>query len=191
MKRSSALLVLAAASPCGAQSRSRIAGTYDFWLCKAANCASNHTSEAFVRGKLILSDTTLELTVLPDSARPLLSGMFGPKPLNACWAVERRTSRTTYAGGGGVGSTRWDFVHGDSARITFGLYHSPDAGHRVTASVVNGVLRGRGESSGAGVAEVHWATDTVVGIRIGPPDVRICRDASLQRWREVVARGRR
>ena len=115
------LLVLAAPSPCGARSRSGIAGTYDFWLCKAARCGRGPTSEALVRGKLILSDTTLELTV----------------------------------------------------------------------PVVNGVLRRLGESSGAGVAEVRWATDSVVGIRVGPPEVETCRDVSLQHWREVVGRGRR
>jgi hypothetical protein len=58
--------------------------------------------------------------------------------------------------------------------LTFTLYQSPDARHVVRALLVGDTLRGTGESSGAGIVEVHWHRDTIIAVRVGPPDITPC-----------------
>jgi len=97
-------------------------------------------------------------------------------PANGCYALLRSTPEPqTYAGGVGAGTTRWDRDSGSDA-ISFTLYRSPDTRHVVHARITGYTLHGFGESTGAGVAEVHWPNDTIVAVRIGPPDYTACAD---------------
>jgi hypothetical protein len=162
-----------------------IAGTYQIAVCKLGPCSTEGGSErTLTRGLLVLF--TDSLPPLPDSAVRLLRPSYIGPFANACLVVDPPTwGSQTYAGIAGVQSTRWLADSVNPRRIEFDLYRSPDAAHEVTAFVTEAGLAGRGNSWGAGVVAVDWPPDTVVGRRIGPPEMGPCLAASAKKWREL------
>jgi hypothetical protein len=179
---------LFAASGCITQRHSRtpdVEGTYEIAVCKVGRCAPGDTAVTLTQGILVLFAT--RLPPVPDSAINLLRLPFLAEG-NMCFALEpRRPGSQTYAGLAGVEATRWQPDSATGQRITFSLYFSPDAGHEVTARIRHGTLGGRGTSWGAGVAAVEYPPDTIVGRRLGPPDITPCVAASAREWRRIMS----
>ena len=165
-----------------------IAGTYEIRLCKVGRCGFRDTAQALTRGTLVLLPGLLP--PLPDSATHLLHQFSGTA--NGCYALEvPRDGSNTYAGIGGVGAFIWNQYAGPEGRIGFSLYNSPDASHRVVAQVVGGSLRGVGLSGGAGIVDVSFSPDSVIGQRTGPADITSCVTVSARRWRALEESRRR
>jgi hypothetical protein len=173
-------LVLAAQTVRG---QTPIPGTYAISVCKTAPCTPGDSSHAVAWGQLVLFADSINLRALPDSARRLLEGLFLDRPANGCVIMQRASNATTYAGG--VRGTYWSSDSSRGGWINLTLYRSPDAHHAVTARVIGTALRGTGRSAGAGAAEVDWPTDTIVGERIGPPDLAACVTATRSEWRRI------
>lgn len=90
---------------------------------------------------------------------------------NACYVLARQARADTYAGIDDVGTTRWTPLADGS--ITISLFRSPDAGYDAKLSLTTDGFRGRGTSRGWGVAADSPA-DSIVGRRIGPPELMRC-----------------
>ena len=166
-------------------------GTYRIAVCPPGPCAPDDSLHAFAFGYLVLSDAALETATLPDSARLGLQWFSFDGVPNGCFILARggaphSNQRGSFAGAGEVGATRWDTA--GTGALHFSLYRSPDAGHGVSAIVTPDGLRGRGKSWGAGVVEVAWPPDTVVALRVGPPDFARCVDASVAYRRKLLHR---
>ena len=181
-----AILALLAASPLVARrAAGQVAGTYRIAVCTSAPCTPRDTAHALVWGLLVLNDAPLPFASLPDSARRLLVRYSVPARSNACYALSRASGTPrTYAGIAGAGTTRWlrDTVSGT---LEFTLYQSPDARHVVRAALRGDTLSGTGMSSGAGAAAVDYPRDTIVALRVGPPDLAPCADASAREWKRI------
>jgi len=163
----------------GQQTSRTAAGTYQIAVCKRTPCSPLAPTGAAAAGILVLLDSAIPLGALPEGAQLGLRTMYLDGPANGCFTLRRPfVPNESFAGIAGVGSTRW--AKGSSGYLTFTLYQSPDARHAVRALLVGDTLRGIGESSGAGLAEVHWPRDTVIAVRVGPPDTAPCVDASLR-----------
>lgn len=183
-----AILVTLASSSAAAQpTPAKVAGTYRIAVCKSAPCSPTDTARALAWGLLILNDAPLPFASLPDSARRLLVRYAVPERSNACYTLRRADGNPrTYAGISGAGTTRWQ-RDTTSGALVFTLYRSPDAVHTVRAAVRGDTLSGGGISSGAGAAEVDYPRDTVVAVRVGPPDLEPCVEASAREWRRIRA----
>ncbi len=163
----------------GQQTSRTAAGTYQIAVCKRTPCSPLAPTGAAAAGILVLLDSAIPLGALPEGAQLGLRTMYLDGPANGCFTLRRPfVPNESFAGIAGVGSTRW--AKDSSGYLTFTLYQSPDARHAVRALLVGDTLRGIGESSGAGLAEVHWPRDTVIAVRVGPPDTAPCVDASLR-----------
>ena len=164
------------------------AGTYSLFVCKQGPCEIGDTSRAATSGFLVLSDSVMAFRHVPDSLRLLLvmHGVIDGAP-NACYALRKRVRDVpTYAGSRAAGVTHWEL--NGAGELLFGLYRSPDAGHQAHVRAFGDTLRGRGQSWGAGTAAVDYSSDTLVAIRIGPPDPEVCVAASSRELRERRAR---
>jgi hypothetical protein len=138
-----------------------------------------------VWGLLVLNDEPLPFASLPDSARRLRVQYSVPARSNACYTLSRALGNPpTYAGIGAAGTTRW-LRDRTSGIVEFGLYRSPDARHVVRAALRGDTLTGTGTSSGAGVGEIDYPRDTIVALRVGPPDLAKCADASARESRRL------
>jgi hypothetical protein len=149
-----------------------IAGAYEILICDGA-CATARDENALVKGVLVLFPTNLQPHEL---AREHLSGghfMRGDLP-NGCFGLEKVPGAVYdgYAGFEKVGLTAWS-IEGDELR--FALYHSPDAGYRVTVQRTTSGFAGSGKSLGAGVAALKGSTlDKVVLRRTGAASLSQC-----------------
>ena len=149
----------------------RLAGTYEVALCKAGPCSLDDTTRTLSRGFLVLFAG--EMPRVTGAAGAALTGWYLRSPPNGCLSMTVPPPRSETFAAGGVRSTFWDMnPGGDSVR--FSLYRSPDAGHEVIAGIRNGELTGGGRSWGVGVVNVRYPRDTIVGRRIGPPDIEPC-----------------
>lgn len=164
-----------------------VAGTYALTVCRAS--CDRHSGRVLSTGRLVLEERPYYLTDIPEPARSfferterfLLYADAGGAP-NACFAFDAGTSGTL-AGATRVGLTRWAMSSGDT--LTVRLYHSPDAGYDVRASIVSGALAGRGESWGPWDKSEDVPPDLIEGIRIGPPDRSVCVRAAERRLWEL------
>lgn len=93
---------------------------------------------------------------------------------------------TTYAGSSTVGVTMWE-RKGSDAQVEFTLYRSPDAAHFVEAMMEGDTLRGTGRTWGVLAASVNFPPDTVIAVKVGPPDISPCVEASTSEWRRLRA----
>src|SRR5688572_1746922 len=163
--------------------QSSVAGTYSIAVCKQLPCSPGDSASASVVGTLVLLDSVLLRSSIPDSARWLFNPFQEPsQSRNACYALKRLQENVeTHAGG--VSTSHWHRDPQQLDRIRFTLYRSPDALHEVSVRVVGSRLEGSGQSSGVGAAETHWPKDSVVAVRVGPPDPSICINKELERRR--------
>jgi hypothetical protein len=176
-----------ATSSLGAQpAETRVTGTYRLVVCKGAPCSPSDTTRSIASGTVVLADSALPLASLPDSARHLLRPSYLRGEANGCYAYAPARPAQTYAGISRAAATHWERDStGTPGTIVFTLYASPDARHMVRAVVVGDTLRGVGESSGAGVAEVHYPNDAIVAVRVGPANIAPCVIASAREWRRL------
>jgi len=188
MRRRIGLLVLLVftAAPVVAQPvNARVAGTYRIAVCKSAPCTPADTAHALAWGLLVLNDAPLPFASLPDSSRRLLVRYSVQARNNGCYALTRAEGNPrTYAGIGGAGTTHW-LRDTTSGMIEFELYRSPDARHAVRAEPRGDTLRGTGTSSGVGAAELDQPRDIIVALRVGPPDLGPCAEATAREWRRT------
>jgi hypothetical protein len=185
-----ALLALIVCRPAsvllGQQTSGTVAGNYQIAVCKRMPCSPLVPTGAAAAGILVLLDSAITPGALPEDARQRLRPSYLDGPANGCFSLRRPLVPTeSFAGIAGVGATRW--AKDSSGYLTFTLYQSPDARHVVRARLVGDTLRGTGESSGAGIVDVHWPRDTVIAVRVGRPDVAPCVEASS---RENIGRVR-
>ena len=147
-----------------------VAGTYTLALCRSAPCAPGDTGAAYLTATVVLLDSA-------DAARRGLARPAWERgAANGCFAVRhRRAQHDSYAGIRLGGSLRWASAPGDSGRIVFALYRSPDAAYTVRVAPTAGGLAGSGRSDGAGAAKIVAPPDTVVAARVGPPDPARCQ----------------
>lgn len=165
----------------------RVAGTYALTVCRAS--CDRDSGRVLTTGRLVLEERPYRLVDIPEPARSflerterfLLYADAGGAP-NACFAFDD-SAAGTLAGATRVGLTRWERSSGDT--LTVRLYHSPDAGYDVRASIASGALVGRGESWGPWDESEDVPPDLVAGIRIGPPDRSVCVEAAERRLREL------
>ncbi|HWA40812.1 MAG TPA: hypothetical protein VG712_04320, partial [Gemmatimonadales bacterium] len=73
----------------------------------------------------------------------------------------------------------WRYTDSTKA-LEFDMYHSPDAWGRVHATMNDTGFTGRGESGGAGVAEIADSKEFVVARRIGPPNTGLCPRSTFE-----------
>jgi hypothetical protein len=154
----------------GAQSP---AGTYRLVLCTGASpCHVADSAQAGAWG-------TLVLLAPPDTLAWGIRPHYLRQPANACFALRRAAhGAPPLAGTLGPQGTFWD--QDSTHHVRFALYRSPDAGYNVSARFIGDTLRGQGQAWSAlrrtptGAATTA-PRDVVLGVRIGPPDVRACR----------------
>ena len=159
-------------------------GTYELRLCRV-RCGPEWPANTIRSGWVVLDSVPVALGAFPDSVRRRLENSFmfmdlgRGDPANGCYLLRAdRPEVKTYAGIETGGLTRWEPAAGGDS-IRFSLYRSPDAGHEVAAALTAGGFEGRGESWGAGAAEVHYPDDLVLGRRLGAPDQGRCGEAAL------------
>jgi hypothetical protein len=151
--------VLAAQEPAPAG----LAGTYAFQLCRE-RCAARDTAGSYLSGRLVLIDSTL-------GKRPFLQF----ESANACFEFRSGPIRAdSYAGIQRAGLTHWKRLSA-SGHVKVTLYRSPDAGYDISVALSGRDLKGTGGSWGAGAAEIHAPSDSVLAQYIGPPDVEWCK----------------
>lgn len=179
------LCMLVASSLAARPASGQVAGTYRIAVCKSGPCTPADTAHALVWGLVVLSDEPLPFASLPDSSRRLRVQYSVPARSNACYALRRALGDPqTYAGLRAVGTTRW-LRDTTSGLLEFGLYRSPDARHVVRAVLRGDTLIGTGTSWGAGIAAIDYPRDTIVALRVGPPDLAKCADTSVRESRRM------
>jgi hypothetical protein len=162
------------------------AGTYRLVVCKTYNsrCSPGAANRAAAVGTLVLADTNFTFATLPDSTRSLLAPIALDGPANGCFALRKQSRATeTFAGLSAAGATHWK--RDASGTVTFSLYSSPDARNSVQVTFAGDTLKGAGQSTGTDVRSLRDANDKVYAIRIGPPDVDPCVDASAREWHRL------
>ena len=183
--RLAVLTMLAACALAAGPAAGQVAGTYRIAVCKSAPCTPADTAHALAWGLLVLNDAPLPFASLPDSARRLRVQYSVPARNNACYALSRAPGNArTFAGIDGAGTTRWlrDSVSG---ALEFKLFWSLDAFHSVRAVPRGDTLRGTGMSWGTGAEELNNPRDTIVALRVGPPDLAACADASARESKRI------
>ena len=167
-------------------------GTYELRLCRV-RCGPEWPENTIRSGWVVLDTAPIALSAFPDSVRRWLEivddGSAGGA--NGCYFLHAdRPDVETHAGLHTGGLTRWEPTRGGDS-VHFSLYRSADAGHEVAIVLTAGGFEGAGQSWGAGVAEVDYPDDLVLGRRLGPPDQRRCGEAgragleALARWRRT------
>jgi hypothetical protein len=158
------------AHPAGARTASDVAGTYELILCKGA-CSFAERRNVFATAFIVLFDGVMPLK---DVDRIDPTYLYDPRQINACYVVKRKTDAPSYADAGGIGVSTWQR---DGHAIHLLLFHSPDAGYSVEVKRQGTLLAGSGTSSGVGMGAPPpgYDPDTIVGRRLGPPDVSVCR----------------
>ena len=159
-------------------------GTYDLRLCRV-RCGPEWPENTIRSGWVVLDSAPIALSVFSDSVQSWLENSYmfmsdgREGGANGCYLLRaERPEVETYAGLRTGGLTRWQpTASGDS--VSFSLYRSPDAGHEVAIVLTPGGFEGAGHSWGAGVAEVNYPDDLVLGRRLGPPDPRRCSEAAF------------
>lgn len=146
-----------------------VAGSYEILICKGS-CPAAGDRDVWVKGRLVLFPANLRQ---PELARVHVSSHMHGIP-NGCFGLKKLPGRSYvgYAGIEEAGTTEWS-IEGD--QLHFALYHSPDAGYRVTVQRTTTGFDGTGQSWGVGMGAPKDSTlDKVVLRRTGAADLRQC-----------------
>jgi hypothetical protein len=147
----------------------RIVGSYHLRVCRrGTRCVTD--DDAGVQATLYVS---IQRKAFNHQLR--LGGIPSPDD-NACYATVRivRVAHPTIAGqfGGGSFPTKPNSQRPDISLVLGG---SVDAFYIADVVVQDGRMEGTGRSTGSAISpDAAAPTDTVVGVRIGPPDLRPC-----------------
>jgi hypothetical protein len=164
-----ALMISAAAQSADVGKVDHVAGTYELIICKSA-CSFSKPENAFATLVVVLFDRVMTQKDM-DRIDPYYH--FDPG-VNACYAFSRKAQAQSYAVISEKGVSPW--LSSDH-KIRFALFRSPDAGYAVELERTGDSLAGTGRSWGAGMGAPppEYTHDTVVGRRVGPPDISGCR----------------
>jgi hypothetical protein len=154
---------------------SRIVGGWNVRVCSSGPCDDDSSSTTLRTLFLSIQSDSLSLGNLDRETEVRLRiGSYGGPPWNACFAVVRRGRRSpTYAGMSGVGVFA---IEPDPRADTINLMLGAALDAFFTVHVMIGDCRfvGIGRSvSGPRYADAA-PPDTVVGVRVGPPDPQRC-----------------
>ena len=148
-----------------------VPGTYRFWLCQP-DCAPDDSSNAYVVGLAVLVRDSSSLPAEIHANRFWRMMSWDDRPANGCFTLEPVWRANSYAGIQRGGLLSWTFE--PDSGVIFSLFRSADAGYRVRVGIVADSLIGRGDSWGAGAADIRVPADFVHGSRLGPADDEIC-----------------
>jgi hypothetical protein len=154
---------------------SRIVGSWNVRVCSSGPCDDDSSSTTLRTLFLsIQSDSFSLVNVDRDTQLMLRIGSYGGPPWNSCFTVVRRGGRSrTYAGMSGVGVFATEPNPGaDTINLILGA--ALDAFFTVHATVGDGRFEGIGRSVSAPRYADAAPPDTVVGVRVGPPDPERC-----------------
>ncbi len=141
------------------------AGTYRIAVCKHMPCSPSNMVTAIAWGTLVLFDEQLPTEFVRKAESSYLM-----RTANGCFAMQHKRPVQSLAGIMGADITKWETRDG---RLLFTLYQSPDAYHNVRVSLKGDMMYGSGRSS-EDMAKQQFTSDVVVGMRVGPPDLRSC-----------------
>lgn len=146
-----------------------VAGTYEVAVCRSAPCAPADSASAYASFTVVLYDSIAAARL--DMPRASQSAV----PATGCFVrgQRRRDPPDSYAGMSGREYIVWT---ADSGAVGFALFQSPHAGYVVRLRPTVGGLAGTGTSYGFELFEPRriFPRDTVVAIRVGPPDRLYC-----------------
>ena len=159
------LAICVAVGPSAAQTSSP-AGTYRLQICRTS-CGLGDSADAYIRGIVVLAEGPGNAGGDPDrdSREAGSNGCF--------WLTRIHQQDDSYAGLLRYGNILWRSPSPTS--VAFAIYGSPDAGYELVLTLAGVDLVGQGDSWGAGVAEIHAPSDTVIAKRLGPPDRSRCK----------------
>ena len=148
-------------------------GTYEIIVCKES-CSFSDMTNVFARGIVVLDDHRLPTR----DGTQVEPSFIGPNEVaRACYSMNVLRKADSFAGLSKQGISSWRMSGGV---IEFSIFRSADAGYEVSAHLNGAELFGYGSSWGAGVAAPHYTNDTIVGKRVGPPDIKNCTPALQQ-----------
>lgn len=151
----------------------KVTGTYEFIICKGA-CSFSDRGNVFATAVVVFFDGVITRS---DQERIDPFYHYAPSDVRACYAVNRKVQAQSYAGiNNKTGVSPWKL---DGYTIQFDLFHSADAGYVVAVDRTGDLLTGTGKSWGAGMGAPppDYGPDTVIGRRLGPPDMSACASA--------------
>jgi hypothetical protein len=142
-----------------------VPGTYEILFCNDA-CTFADQSEVIVKGRLVLFANPLSKDELGRFNEARMFSHASDEAINGCFDLQRLKPTDSYVGGEKIGLTTWSEVDG---KITFNLFHSPDAFYIASLNNGDGELVGEGASAGAGMGAPRkgLAPDRIVAKRVG------------------------
>jgi hypothetical protein len=163
-------VVACVVQPARVDSDSEIAGTYELIICKTA-CSFSNRDNVIAKADIVFLDHMMSLEEA-QHINPLYNA--DTRDSNACYTVERSDEAKTYAGVRKTDTSRW-LISGNT--IKFDLFRSPDAGYAAEVKRTGSSLLGTGESWGVGMGAPpkDYGPDIIVGRRVGPPDISVCK----------------
>ena len=163
-----------------------IGGSYRLLVCRDT-CGHRDSTLAYVKGTLVFSDSSFDLRSVPTAAREHMefsymfmgnAGTSDTRP-NGCFILSPlKKVADSYLGIESVGLLKWQ--RGTTGIIYFDLFRSPDAGYHVVLDAATSQFTGSGESWGAGAAEIHAPSDSVIAWRLGPANLNPCFQAAAR-----------
>ena len=152
------------------ETRRDIAGTYELAVCRAAPCRPSDSATAYATFTVVIYDSLAAARI--DMPR----ASYEVAPATGCFVRGHRRDVVpdSYAGISLREYFVWKADRGGDVLVP--LFRSPDAGYVVRLRATAGGLAGTGTSYGfdfPGPAPVY-PRDTVVAVRVGPPDRLYC-----------------
>jgi hypothetical protein len=143
-------------------------------------CSLVDSATAIATGYLILSDTPIDLTNLPESQRKRLRWLYQAistqKSPNACFVLHARHPENSVAASLPVGFTTWDDARHDTVNLD--LFRAPDSGYSVYLMMHNDSIHGTGQFWSGNKPLTQLPPDSVSGIRIGNASPALCMQAA-------------
>ena len=144
-------------------------GTYELAICKS-ECSFSDPRGVFTRAIVVLLDYTMTV----EEVRSITSFFRSVGPPRGCYGLRHLAKAESYVQIDTTGVTAWKLT---KDTLEFSLFRSADAGYAVDLKLKGDRLRGKGVSWGAGVASPSFSDDVVVGRRVGPADISLCKPA--------------
>jgi len=150
-----------------------VSGTYKILICKKL-CSATDKENVVVEGDLVLFAEKLEQKNFDRFDRNRFNHHRPGEAINGCFTLRTLVKGQTYAGIEEIGLTSWS-PHED--KLTFALFHSPDAGYEVEVKHTSEGFAGTGVSWGAGASapsDDERGPDIVIARRTGDAALTRC-----------------
>jgi hypothetical protein len=147
-----------------------LAGTYELAVCRGAPCLPSDSATAYASFTVAIYDSLAAAQIDMPRTR------YEVAPATGCFVRghRRAVAPDSYAG---IAIREYFVWKSDSAgSVLFPLFQSPDAGYVVRLRPTAAGLAGTGTSYGFdfGGPPPAYPRDTVVAVRVGPPDRLYC-----------------